>query len=150
MRNISLFLLSAALVNASAVVSAAEPDGKDCSPAKSAAGTQYSLTLQLGQAQTIAQEALTVQLDEVMDSRCPAGAKCIWAGIAAVKLTVSHPGGAALALTLDTSAAQQLPPLPTADPRIFRFSLQSLEPFPSTQTVIDKEAYRATVLIETQ
>ncbi|MDO8650768.1 MAG: hypothetical protein Q7R66_01065 [Undibacterium sp.] len=150
MRKISLFLLSAVLIDAAGVVSAADMGGNDCNRPKADAGAQYSLTLQLGQAQTIAQEALTVQLDDVMDSRCPVGAKCIWAGIAAVKLTVSHSGSVAQSLMLDTSTPQQLQPLQSTEQRILRVSLQSLDPIPSIQSVIAKEAYRATVLIEAQ
>jgi hypothetical protein len=64
----------------------------------------YTITLSRGQPVLIPAESLTVELMEIKDGRCPAGAACIWAGHAAVTLQVSKPGSAVETVTIGTQA----------------------------------------------
>ena len=67
-------------------------------PASAKLGEQISLAI--GQSATVSGEGLTVSFDDLTaDSRCPDGAKCIWAGQAVCELKVTS-GGSTSSVTL--------------------------------------------------
>lgn len=108
----------------------------------------YTVTLGIGQPVVISQEALTLQLTEVRDSRCPIDAICVWAGHAAVAVTVSQAGhaGETLQIGLPAPAEMKLPG--DASYRGYRLSLQGLDPAPRAAVSVPPDQYRATVQVE--
>lgn len=161
MANMRLFILSAALIGSvvtgcsSAVESHQPKTTMTTAPTTSATAStalagKYALTLQLGQAQTIPQQALRIEMTEVNDSRCPVGATCIRAGIAAVTVTVKglDAGAVASSVMLDTSAAKDVTLNQAGVARTFRLSLQTLQPLATVQAAVAPDAYRASVVIE--
>ncbi|MES2049559.1 MAG: hypothetical protein V4447_14250 [Pseudomonadota bacterium] len=116
--------------------------------AEPSAGKSQSLTLKLGQPATATQFGLSIQLIEFKDSRCPEGARCIWAGHATATLLLTRGDAITETIIVGTEApvAMQLPYQVTSWD--LKFSLTALEPAPSTKGVVPAESVRATVLIE--
>jgi hypothetical protein len=73
------------------------------------------------------------------DSRCPADAKCIWAGDAVVVLQVSGEGDGAATLELHANPrfAQQ------GEAHGVRVTLERLEPYPTTERPVSADTYVA-------
>ncbi len=107
-----------------------------------------SLTLKVGQPATATQFGLSIQLIAFQDSRCPEGARCIWAGHATASLQLIRADGATENIIIGTEApaAMQLPYRATSGD--LQFTLTALEPMPSTKAAVPTESIRATVLIE--
>ena len=116
--------------------------------AEPSAGNTQSLTLKVGQPATATQFGLSVQLIEFKDSRCPEGARCIWAGHATASLKLIRAGAAAETIIIGTEAppAMQLPyKVMSGD---LQFTLTALEPAPSTKGAVPEASIQATVRIE--
>ncbi|WP_325422039.1 hypothetical protein [Aquabacterium sp.] len=108
----------------------------------------YTVTLRSGEPSLITQEALTLQLTDVHDSRCPIDALCIWEGHASVAVQVVQAGhaGETLQIGLPAPAEMKLPGEATY--RGFRFSLQGLDPAPRAAVPVPLAQYRAVVRVE--
>jgi hypothetical protein len=148
MLKISPLFFCAAMIgcasSGSSVSIAKVPDSAAVSVVGSAGS--YLVSLGIGQTAQIQEEALTVQLVEVNDSRCPPDVRCVWAGQATATLLVFQSGSPAQSLKIGTSAPANFPS--QASYGSFQFSLKSLEPGPSKQGPAAAELVRATVLIE--
>ena len=116
--------------------------------AESSASKSQSLILKVGSPATATQFGVSIQLIEFKDSRCPEGARCIWAGHATASLQLIRPSGATETIVIGTQAppAMQLPYQATSGD--LQFTLTALEPGPSTKAAVPAESIRATVLIE--
>ena len=120
-----------------------------CGGAATHGGAAYTLTLSIGKQAEIPEEALTVLLTKINDSRCPSQVQCIIAREAIATLSVSQSGQESATLEIQTPA----PSASSANQDTYRtylFTLQSLEPHPITPDPIPIDQYRATVLIEKQ
>lgn len=68
------------------------------------APSMHTVTVSRDQPAHLAAESLRIELVSVKDDRCPEGVNCIWAGHAAVTLTVTKAGGASKTVTIGTQA----------------------------------------------
>ena len=107
----------------------------------------YTVTVALGKPAVIPEEALTVELLEVNDGRCPVGVPCVWAGHATVRLQVGKAGGASVPLVVGTPAPASMHLPLDATLGSYRFALASLEPGNSLSSPVAQSAYRATVRV---
>lgn len=73
---------------------------------------------------------LRICLDSLSDSRCPANAVCVWAGVAVVKLTVTVRNNVH-SFKLSTSKSAAFPPADTSVAN-HRFRLGKVLPYPGT------------------
>lgn len=107
-----------------------------------AARSKDKITLRAGQQKTIAQGELTIKFISVVeDSRCPADARCIWAGNAKIKIAVTDKRGRSKVMEVNTNL----------EPRGERFggyaiNLSGLTPEPTGRGAASK--YVATLTIE--
>lgn len=77
------------------------------------------------------------------DSRCPAGATCIWEGNAQIAVTVSKPSNEPQKLLLNTNGS-----FPTKAAYLnYIVSLVRLDPYPTVGSVIPERAYRAALVV---
>lgn len=91
--------------------------------------------------------AISIQLLDVKDSRCPRGARCIWAGHATALLLVTTAGSRPESVTVGTVAPPERK-LPT-DTVVggHRLHLIALTPGPVAERRVAKSRYRATIEI---
>lgn len=102
------------------------------------------VTLRIGDATTPPQTTTSVTFARVSDdSRCPAGAQCIWAGDATVTLRVQPAGGDAQLLALHTANADQR----TAEAAGLRITLERLEPVPRVDGRLDPASYAVRLVV---
>ena len=93
----------------------------------------------------LADRNLRVRFDSVsQDSRCPIGVQCVWAGDAAVELTLEKPPAAAETRTLHTSGRFDR----ETDYAGLVVRLVSLEPNPRDGATIAPEDYRVTLVVD--
>ena len=116
--------------------------------AEPAAGNSQTVSLQVGQTMVLQAPALSIQLVEFKDSRCPVGAHCGWAGHATATLLITRAGSAAETIVVGTQAppAMQLPY--QASSGDYQFTLKSLAPRPTIGGAAAADVVRASVLIE--
>ena len=89
-------------------------------------------------------QGLRITFDGVAgDSRCPSGAQCVWAGDAAVTVTLEKPPAAAQQRTLHTSGRFERQV--TIDTLVVR--LDDLKPYPKIGATIAPADYRATLVV---
>lgn len=134
-----------ALLAASALVACG--GGADA-PGSDPLGATDTVVLRSGSAVPVGSGALTLELVDVRDSRCPVDAVCVWAGQATVAVQARHAGQAPATVWLGTPApaAMQLP----GDALVhgWRLKLQALEPAPRAAVSVPLAQYRATVVAE--
>lgn len=97
----------------------------------------------IGQTREIASLKISIELRDIVDTRCPAAAICVTAGHAEAQLLVRIGEQAAqpLTLTLDAGARDRQAVLGG-----YRFTLDSLSPYPVNDP-IPKAQYRASVTV---
>jgi hypothetical protein len=101
--------------------------------------------LKVHEASRLADENLSVRFDGVTeDSRCPVGVQCIWAGDAAVELTVERPPASTEMLTLHTN--DRFGRQAAYEGLVVR--LVDLKPQPREGTTIAPEDYRVTLVVD--
>ncbi len=102
-----------------------------------------------GQQVTVADSALTVRFDRVLeDSRCPAQVDCVWAGQARIALVVQSGGAPPQTVELSTYPASDATG-PTAGVGMHSVTLRALDPYPqSPQDSPALQDYRATISID--
>ncbi len=89
-------------------------------------------------------ECLNVEFDSVLeDSRCPTGVDCIWSGNAVVRLRISKNGQDEQQLDLNTHIQPS-----SRSYKGYEVSLKGLSPYPSEGSAINKESYKALLLIK--
>lgn len=96
-----------------------------------AVAIDQSVVLREGQEALLAGTTLRLRISNVADSRCPAYAKCVWAGNGAVKLDVNMRGRSAETLTVNTSNTPQFPGEQVYAG--YTISLVALNPYPGTK-----------------
>jgi len=107
----------------------------------------YTVTIALGNPVVIPEEALTVELLEVKDSRCAVEVQCVWAGHAEVTLQATKTGAASKAFAIGTLAPASMNLPFEATYGSYRFALLGLEPGNSLSKPAAQSAYRATVAV---
>lgn len=139
------FALAAPLLSLLSIMSACATDPKVPSPSQSS--LSYTITLAQGSRVVIAEEALTVELLAVKDSRCPSGVQCVWAGHAAVTVQVSKIGSPPETRVIGTRAPASMKLPHDSTYGAYRLSLLGLEPAKSASAPVALPLYRATVQI---
>ncbi len=137
-RAMSMALLLCALLMA--VVACAAPKSTKTSDA-------YTISLTPGKHFSIPEENLTITLIRVNDSRCPAGAKCVWAGQASVTLQVNKVGVHEQSLIIGTPVPKNINLSSDAIYDTYRFNLVSLDPEKSHTKPATSPGYRAVIQI---
>ena len=100
--------------------------------------------VRLAPGQAVSVDGLTLRfLDVPHDSRCPRGARCVWAGVARIRVEWSE-GGRSRVVVLEqgglTSSARQ---------RVDRYLLTfNLEPHPDYEKAITPRQYRLRLRVE--
>lgn len=112
------------------------------------AAASYTVLLQHGRSTAIPEAKLSLELLAVQDSRCPQGARCIWAGQATATLLVRHDGGAPLQLVIGTPTPPDMHLPYQAQSGDFQFTLQALLPLPGTHGPAPDKLVRVTLLVE--
>ena len=110
-------------------------------------GTTYTVPLRVNQPAAVAEENLALQMLSVNDSRCPAAAICVWAGHAAVTISVARAGGSSEVIAIGTQAPAGMNLPYQATYQSYRFTLKALDPYPMQQAA-PADQYTATVQIE--
>jgi hypothetical protein len=83
-------------------------------------------------------------LDSVLnDSRCPAGANCIWAGNAAVRFKFEKLNDAPILFTLNTHISFPSDVVLNG----YRITLLNLDPYPTMGFPIEQKNYKAKIII---
>jgi len=77
------------------------------------------------------------------DSRCPAGATCMWAGDAAAAFTLENPPAAALHRTLHTNGRFER----ETECGGLVVRLEDIKPYPKEGATIQPDDYRATLVV---
>ena len=101
--------------------------------AAASAQTVETMTVRVGQQKTVGKGDLKVSFIKLIeDSRCPANAKCVWAGNAKIKIAVSRPGNAKRTFELNTGL----------EPRSvtvfgYEIKLTNVAPYPGTTAQTD-------------
>jgi hypothetical protein len=102
-------------------------------------GSDFDLAA--GQSARVDGSALTIWFKEVTeDSRCPLGVMCIWAGNAAVSLTISDAAGAKNEVVLNTTLTPQAVRIAG-----YEISLVNLQPIRKQDATIPPASYVATL-----
>lgn len=114
----------------------------------SPAGASYTVVLRHGHIEFIPALKLSLELLTVQDSRCPPGARCVWAGQATATLLVRHAGGAPVQLVVGTPTPPAMHLPFQAQSGDFQFTLKALEPLPGTQGAAADKLVRVTLLVE--
>ncbi len=117
----------------------AAPDNGSAGQAGDVSGTEQVATLSIGETHSFAGGAKVTIVAIPSDSRCPSGVQCIWAGSAAVAITLSLDGA-------DTTATVNS----GIDPKTYSFRswhvvLRGVTPGPSAGQPVPTESYRVTV-----
>jgi hypothetical protein len=111
-------------------------------PALTELNKEFELTY--GNKAVIGKENLYITFKDVVgDSRCPIGAMCVWVGNGAVLLKIEKQNAATLIDTLNT----YLEPHGLSYLN-YKISLKDLKPYPVVDTVIKKQNYVVTLLVE--
>jgi hypothetical protein len=112
------------------------------------ASAAYTITVSTERRAEIPDEALTVELAEVRDTRCATEVQCVWAGVAEIALRVSKAGAAPGSVVVGTLSKPQGGGAP-AQPVYagYRFSVVRLEPANSMAKPPPQSAYKATLSV---
>src|SRR5262245_4169076 len=95
-------------------------------------------------AEVVTLEGLRISFEGVVDdSRCPAGARCVWAGDAAAAFTLEKPPAAAVQRRLHTSGRFER----RFEYDAFVVALEDIKPYPKDGTAIAPDDYRATLVV---
>lgn len=110
------------------------------------AATAFSSTVEVTREAParIASEKLRIALVDVEDSRCPANARCVWAGHAKVTLSVTR-AGKRRTIVIGTPAPIDMHLPQDADLGAYHFSLVALDPDNPGGSAEGAPHYRATV-----
>ena len=101
--------------------------------------------LAAGQTAVLASEALRVTFETVSnDSRCPAGATCVWEGDASARFTLAKQGQEKSFVELHTNARFDR----QASYHGYRVVLESVRPYPKLNQTIPPTAYVARLRVE--
>jgi hypothetical protein len=101
---------------------------------------QGTMTLKVGEAAELPQGKGTLTLDSVEDSRCPAGATCVWEGDAVAHLTARGGEKPEEAVTLSLRGSDA-----PVTARGVRLRLTGVEPHPRLGEPVDPKSYRVTL-----
>ncbi|MES2355508.1 MAG: hypothetical protein V4568_14120 [Pseudomonadota bacterium] len=137
------FLLATLAPNAASAADIAQREA-------SAPSSGFLIVVVKGQAVTIPQEALTIELVEANDNRCPTEVTCIWAGHATVSLRVAKSGIAGEMVVLGTNAPPGMKLAHDAKYAGYLLHLESLEPARSAVASKSSDVVQASVRVSRQ
>jgi len=137
--------LAAPLLSLLSIMSACAADPK--APFPSSSSPPYTITLAQGNKVVISEEALTVELLAVKDSRCPSGVQCVWAGHATATIHVGKVGSPSETLVIGTRAPSRMKLPYEATYGSYRLTLLGLKPANSASAPAALPVYRATVQV---
>ncbi len=111
-------------------------------------GTVHTVVVRSDTSVPVDQTGLSLRLVTVTDTRCPLDAICVQAGHASIGMTVERAGSATktVAVGLREGAGGNLPGDAVLDS--WRYTLQTLEPFPRSTVTVPLAQYRATLRVE--
>ena len=103
----------------------------------------HEFTLKVGQQAVLDGEQLTIVFEKVLDdSRCPTGSICVWEGNARVAIKLLKSGDGGKNLELNTTVQ------PKKDSFLhYEVGLKRLDPYPSTEELLDTKNYRASFIV---
>jgi hypothetical protein len=102
------------------------------------------VTLAVGQSVSVPNTPLTASFQEVVeDSRCPTGVTCIWAGDAAIRISLKTSDGSPFQYTLHTNAEPR-----EIEHAGYRVELAAVTPHPSGDAPPRREEYRIALVVE--
>ena len=105
---------------------------------------RQEFTLKLGQTVRVKGESLRVRFASVLeDSRCPKGEECIRQGSAKISLEVTSGEDKPVTLELTTEPGAQ-----EATHLEYSLTLVALYPYPVSGRQVDREDYRATLVVD--
>jgi hypothetical protein len=103
-----------------------------------------TLNLRLGQSKTADRGKITVKFISVLeDSRCPMNAKCVWAGNAKIRISVTRVRGGSTVVELNSTLEPQI-----VNVYGYRLSLQDLIPQKGAPPNMGRRPTTATISIE--
>lgn len=98
------------------------------------------VTVKINRARAVSKTKLTIQFVSLLeDSRCPAGAQCIQAGEARIKIQIKNGKGARRTFEIGTRANNQ-----TVSFAGYAIRLVDVAPHPAANVRIDRSGYKAT------
>ena len=104
-------------------------------------GQEFEIKIE--QEAVIEGEDLAIKFDSVLeDSRCPEGAACVWSGNAKVRLKLSKQKKTPETLDLNTNMGQK-----SSSYSNYEIKLVSLKPHPKTDTTLQQNEYKATLVV---
>lgn len=111
-------------------------------------GTVHTVVVRSDASVPVDQTGLSLRLSTVSDTRCPLDAICVQAGHASITMALQRAGSTpqTVAIGLRDGAGPGQPGDAAVDG--WRFSLQTLEPFPRAGVAVPLAQYRATVRVE--
>jgi hypothetical protein len=114
-----------------------------CSSGEYTASLGKQFTLPIGKIMTIKGEDLKIGFEEVNgDSRCPAGAQCVWEGEAKCRGTITHEGMTYVIIFYQAGST------PTDQPLVDSYMAHyTLEPYPQVNQTIDHDDYRLVMTV---
>jgi len=113
-------------------------------PAAAEAELGKEFTLGVGQSATVAGENLTIKFVEVIsDSRCPAGAVCIWAGEASCLIEITDAATTHEKVLVESG----VPSTATDDFNEYKFTF-SILPYPDVGKQIDAKDYQLRLMVD--
>jgi hypothetical protein len=114
-----------------------------CSPGEFTAPLGKQFTLPIGKTITIKGEDLKIGFEEVNgDSRCPAGAECIWEGEAKCRGTITHEGMTYVIIFYQAGSTATDQPL--VDGYMAHYTL---EPYPQVDKTIAHDDYKLVMTV---
>jgi hypothetical protein len=141
MRRITLLFAAGAAVSLAACAGMGSSTGTSGPPPSKDVVVGSDFDLAPGQSARVDGSALTISFKEVTeDSRCPLGVMCIWAGNAAVSLTVTDGAGAKNQVVLNTTLTPQAVRIAG-----YEISLVGLQPIRKQDATIPPASYVATL-----
>jgi len=113
------------------------------STAESNVSLDKEFQLRVGQEVSVRETNLKIKFISVVeDSRCPAGADCIWQGNAGIRLELKKSDKEKVSVTLNTN----LPPQETQYHE-YTMRLVKLNPYPQSEKTITPDQYEATLIM---
>ena len=105
--------------------------------------TVGEVKLRIAQEKAVPGTAIKIKfLSVVEDSRCPTGVKCIWAGVAKIKIQLGKNGKPAQSFELNTNQTDK-----TINFEGHQVKLKMLTPYPNSASIVKVPKYSATLTI---
>ncbi len=141
MRSLTLIATAGAVLSLGACTVTGATVGTSGPGATKIAAVDRDFELTVGQSARVDGPSLTVAFNGVTeDSRCPTGVQCIWAGNAAIAVSLTEGSGATSQATLNTTLNPH-----SARVSGYEISLVGVTPYPKQGGTIPQATYIATL-----